>query len=184
MTVEFSQLETERLKIRRFREDDLEAYVEIRSSPEVAAFEGEFTLEQGRKLIESMKETELGAPGWFQFALEEKQSGELIGDMAFNFIELPLTAEMGYSLTPSRWGNGLAFEATSKLLELAFTTLKLHRVIAFTAQNNYRSQRLLDRHHFRLEARSLESYRVNGIWIDEFQYALLEREWLAKTTAV
>ena len=70
------------------------------------------------------------------------------------------------------------------LLGLAFTRLELHRVIAFTAQNNLRSQRLLDRHRFRLEARSLESYRVNGIWIDEFQYALLKREWRAKTTAV
>ncbi len=182
MIVEFLQLETERLNIRRFRSDDLEAYVAIRSSPEITAFEGEYTLERGRKLIESMKDKELGAPGWFQFALEQKSSGELIGDMAFNFIELPQTAEMGYSLARSYWSKGLAFEATAKILELAFTTLELHRVIAFTAQNNLRSQRLLDRHQFRLEARSLESYRVNGIWIDEFQYALLKREWQAKTT--
>jgi RimJ/RimL family protein N-acetyltransferase len=111
MIVEFSQLETERLRIRRFRDDDLEAYFAIRNSPEVAAFEGEYTLERGRKLIESMQDKELGAPGWFQFALEEKSSGELIGDMAFNFIELPQTAEMGYSLAPSQWGKGLAFEA-------------------------------------------------------------------------
>ena len=183
MKVEFSQLETERLTIRRFRDDDLEAYVAIRSSPEVAAFEGEYTLERGRRLIESMKGKELGAPGWFQFAIEEKSSGELIGDMAFNFIELPQTAEMGYSLAPAHWGKGLAFEATARILELAFTTLELHRVIAFTAQHNFRSQRLLDRHRFRLEARSLESYRVNGLWIDEFQYALLKREWLAITGA-
>ena len=119
--IEFSQLETERLIIRRFRDDDLEAYVAIRSSPEVTAFEGEYTLERGRELIESMKNKDLGAPGWFQFAFEDKHSGELIGDMAFNFIQLPQTAEMGYSLAPSRWGKGLAFEATAKILELAFT---------------------------------------------------------------
>jgi RimJ/RimL family protein N-acetyltransferase len=183
MIVEFSQLETQRLKIRRFHDDDLEAYFAIRNSPEVARFEGEYTLERGRHLIESMRDKALGDPGWFQFALEEKSSSKLIGDMAFNFIELPSTAEMGYSLAPSHWGKGLAFEATTKILELAFTKLELHRVIAFTAQNNLRSQRLLDRHQFRLEARSLESYRVNGIWIDEFQYALLEREWRAITGA-
>jgi RimJ/RimL family protein N-acetyltransferase len=184
MIVEFSQLETERLRIRRFSDDDLEAYFVIRNSPEVTAFEGEYTLERGRKLIESMQGKELGAPGWFQFALEEKSSGELIGDMAFNFIELPQTAEMGYSLAPSQWGKGLAFEATAKILELAFTKLELHRVMAYTSQANQRSQRLLERHRFRLEGRTLESYRVNGIWIDEFQYALLEREWLSKPTAV
>ena len=183
MSIAFEYLETQRLKIRRFHDDDLEAYFAIRNSPEVAAFEGEYTLERGRKLIESMKGKELGAPGWFQFAIEAKSSGELIGDMAFNFIELPQTAEMGYSLAPAHWGKGLAFEATAKILELAFTPLKLHRVIAFTAQHNLRSQRLLDRHRFRLEARSLESYRVNGLWIDEFQYALLKREWLAITGA-
>jgi RimJ/RimL family protein N-acetyltransferase len=180
--IEFSQLETERLRIRRFRDDDLEAYFAIRNSPEVATFEGEYTLERGRTLIESMQDKELGAPGWFQFALEEKSSGELIGDMAFNFIELPQTAEMGYSLTRSYWSKGLAFEATAKILELAFTKLELHRVMAYTAQANQRSQRLLERHRFRLEGQTLESYRVNGIWIDEFQYALLDREWLTNST--
>jgi RimJ/RimL family protein N-acetyltransferase len=184
MSITFEYLETQRLKIRRFHDDDLEAYIAIRNSPEVARFEGEYTLERGRHLIESMRDKTLGDPGWFQFALEEKSSGELIGDMAFNFIELPQTAEMGYSLVPSHWGKGLAFEATTKILEVAFSELGLHRVMAYTAQANQRSQRLLDRHQFRLEGRTLESYRINGVWVDEFQYALLKREWLAKPTAV
>jgi RimJ/RimL family protein N-acetyltransferase len=177
VSIPFEHLETKRLIIRRFRDDDLEAYFAIRNSPEVARFEGEYSLERGRHLIESMRDKALGDPGWFQFALEEKTSGELIGDMALNFIELPQTAEMGYSLAPSHWGKGLAFEATDQLLELAFSELGLHRVMAYTAQANQRSQRLLDRHQFRLEGRTLESYRVNGVWVDEFQYALLEREW-------
>ena len=182
MKIEFDKLETERLKIRRFKPSDLPALVAYRALPEITAFEGSYSLERGEQLINSMKDKPLGAPGWFQFALIEKSSDELIGDLAFNFIELPATAEMGYTLTPGHWGKGIAFEATTALLGLAFTRLELHRVIAFTAQNNLRSQRLLDRHRFRLEARSLESYRVNGVWIDEFGYALLRREWLSKLT--
>jgi RimJ/RimL family protein N-acetyltransferase len=182
--IDFESLETERLIIRRFTASDLPALVAYRALPEIARFEGPYSLERGEQLINSMNGKRLGAPGWFQFALVEKNSNQLIGDLAFNFIELPATAELGYTLTPVQWGKGLAFEATTALLELAFTRLELHRVIAFTAQNNVQSQRLLDRHEFRLEARSLESYRVNGIWIDEFQYALLKREWLSRQSAV
>ena len=183
MIIDFESLETERLLIRRFSDSDLPALVAYRNLPEIANFEGPFSSERGEKLIASMKDRRLGTPGWFQFALIEKSSSELIGDLAFNFIELPATAELGYTLTPSRWRKGIAFEATTALLGLAFTRLELHRVIAFTAQNNLRSQGLLDRHGFRLEARSLESYRINGVWIDEFQYALLEREWLSRQNA-
>jgi RimJ/RimL family protein N-acetyltransferase len=182
MNIPFEQLETERLKIRRFMNSDLEPLVAYRSLPEIARFEGQYTLERGQKLITFMKDRELGASGWFQFALEEKNSGELIGDLAFHFVELPRTAEIGYSLNPSHWGQGLAFEATSRLLELAFTGLELHRLMAYTAQDNLRSQHLLERLGFRLEGRTLESYEVDGVWIDEFQYALLEREWSSRTT--
>jgi RimJ/RimL family protein N-acetyltransferase len=181
MNIPFEQLETERLKIRRFMNSDLEPLVAYRSLPEIARFEGQYTLERGQKLITFMKDRELGASGWFQFALEEKNSGELIGDLAFHFVELPRTAEIGYSLNPSHWGQGLAFEATSRLLDLAFTGLELHRLMAYTAQDNLRSQHLLERLGFRLEGRTLESYEVDGVWIDEFQYGLLEREWRAIT---
>ena len=185
--IEFSQLETERLKIRRFKPSDLEPFVAYRSSLEVSAFQGLFSLERGRNLIAEMHEKPLGDPGWFQFALEEKSSGEmsgdLIGDLALNLIELPRTAELGFTLAPAHWGNGYALEAVSGLLEIAFNTLGLHRIIAFTADDNHRSQKLLGRLGFRLEGKSIESYQVNGVWINEFSYALLEREWRAITGA-
>jgi RimJ/RimL family protein N-acetyltransferase len=177
-------LETDRIIIRRFKPSDLETFVAYRSSLEVSAFQGSFSLERGRNLIAQMHEKTLGDPGWFQFALEEKSSGELIGDLALNLIELPRTAELGFTLAPSHWGKGLALEAVNGLLQIAFETLELHRIIAFTAETNTRSQGLLDRLHFRLEGKSVESYEVNGVWINEFCYGLLEREWLSKPTAV
>jgi RimJ/RimL family protein N-acetyltransferase len=174
-------LETNRIIIRRFKPSDLETFVAYRSAPEVSAFQGAFSLQRGRDLIAGMYEKPLGDPGWFQFAIEEKNSGALIGDLALNLVELPSTAELGFTLAPSHWGRGFALEAVHGLLELAFKTLELHRIIAFTADTNTRSQRLLDRLDFRLEGKSLESYEVNGLWINEFQYALLEREWLRTT---
>jgi RimJ/RimL family protein N-acetyltransferase len=176
-------LETDRIIIRRFKPSDLEPFVAYRSSPQVGAFQGSISLERGRGLIAEMLEKSLGDPGWFQFALEEKSSGELIGDLALNLIELPRTAELGFTLAPSHWGNGLALEAVNGLLELAFDSLNLHRIIAFTSEENLRSQTLLERLGFRLEGKSLESYEVNDIWINEFGYALLGHEWQTKTTA-
>jgi RimJ/RimL family protein N-acetyltransferase len=173
--------ETKRIVIRRFKPSDLEAFVAFRSAPEVCAFQGSCSLQRGRDLIAEMREKSLGDPGWFQFALEEKTSGELIGDLALNLIELPRTAELGFTLAPAQWGKGFALEAATGLLEIAFDGLKLHRIIAFTAEDNLRSQRLLERLGFRLEGKSLESYEVNGVWTNEFQFALLNREWRAIT---
>jgi RimJ/RimL family protein N-acetyltransferase len=175
-------LETDRIIIRRFKPSDLEMFVAYRSTREVSAFQGLFSLQRGRELIAEMHDKLLGDPGWFQFALQEKSSGELIGDLALNLIELPGTAELGFTLAPTHWGQGFALEAVNGVLEIAFKTLGLHRIIAFTAEDNQRSQKLLERLGFRLEGKSLESYEVNGVWINEFQYALLNREWLSKPT--
>jgi RimJ/RimL family protein N-acetyltransferase len=176
-------LETDRIIIRRFKPSDLEMFVAYRSAPEVSAFQGAFSLKRGRELIAEMHEKPLGNPGWFQFALEEKVSGDLIGDLALKLIELPRTAELGFTLNPKHWGKRLALEAVNGLLEIAFEALEWHRIIAFTAENNQRSQKLLERLGFRLEGKSLESYEVDGVWINEFQYALLEREWRVTTGA-
>ena len=69
--------ETARLAARRFRPGDLDAFVAMRDDPEVARYQSwdRFTEDEGRRFIADLATAEPGAPGWFQFALEEKATG-------------------------------------------------------------------------------------------------------------
>ena len=178
----FTHIETPRLLVRRLEDRDLEAYVAYRSHPNVTQFQGwsDYTLEKGQTFIDSMKDREPGQHGWFQFALEHRESGTIIGDCALHTLDsVESTAEIGYTLAPDFWGQGLAFEAVQAVLEYVFDTLHIHRVMAYAAVQNQASWKLLERLGFRREAHTLESYRIHGVWHDEYLYALLAREWRA-----
>ncbi|MCI0406466.1 MAG: GNAT family N-acetyltransferase, partial [candidate division Zixibacteria bacterium] len=118
---------------------------------------------------------------WFQFAVELKSTGELIGDCALKVSKEDIhQGEIGFTLAREHQGKGLAAEAVSALLDYAFTKLELHRIIAITDCENSASIRLLERLGMRREGQSQQSFRNKGEWRDEYQYAILRGEWLQK----
>ncbi|MBF5041690.1 GNAT family N-acetyltransferase [Aggregicoccus sp. 17bor-14] len=177
----FTALDTPRLRLRRFRDTDLKAFVAYRALPEVARFQSwsDYDEARGRALIESMQALQPGTPGqWFQFALEERASTTLVGDLAFKVSESePREAEVGFTLSPAHQGRGYGTEALRALLDYAFGTLKLHRVIAITDALNAPAAALLERVGMRREAHYVENVWFKGAWGSEFLYAQLAREW-------
>lgn len=76
---------TPRLHVRRFAAGDAEAFAAYRADPAVARYQSwsDYTLEEGRELIRSMRHVVPGTPGlWYQFALESRATGDLLGDLA------------------------------------------------------------------------------------------------------
>ena len=73
---------TPRLIARRFRPGDLADFVAMRNDPEVSRYQSweGYDAEDGRRFIASLENCEPGEPGWFQFALEEKETGRFIGE--------------------------------------------------------------------------------------------------------
>ena len=61
-----------------------------------------------------------------------------------------------------------------------FSSLHKHRVIAITDCENARSVALLQRVGMRREGHFLQDVWFKGRWSDEYQYAVLRSEWLAK----
>lgn len=84
-------LETERLVIRRFVEDVLPAFVAYRRDPEVARYQNwdeDWSLEGAQGHLGSDKEPEFGTRGqWTAFAVVDRSSGRLCGDVAVHFVE-------------------------------------------------------------------------------------------------
>jgi RimJ/RimL family protein N-acetyltransferase len=176
--------ETPLLRVRPFGDDDLEEFVAYRAHPEVERYQSwsNFTVDSGRALIESMRGLSPGVPGqWYQFAVEERASATLVGDLAFRVNESePREAEVGFSLAPPQQGKGYGTEALRALLGYAFGTLGLHRTFAVTDALNAPAAALLERVGMRREAYFHENVFFKGAWGSEFVFAMLDREWAAQ----
>ncbi|HEV2802616.1 MAG TPA: GNAT family protein [Pyrinomonadaceae bacterium] len=180
----FTQLETERLLLRRLHEADLAPLVDYLNDPLVARYQSweSYTEEQARELIERQQNLTPGVPGrWFNFALELKATGALAGHVALCVrADEARQAEIGFTLARSFQGRGLAAEAARRVLGFAFAELGLHRVVAITDTENAPSIALLEKLGMRREGHFLQNIWFKGNWGDEYLYALLREEWLRR----
>jgi RimJ/RimL family protein N-acetyltransferase len=176
-----SFLATPRLLLRRLRREDGEALCGYRSRPEVARYQGweSYGPEDARRLIEDQQDAEPGIPGtWFQVVVVERATNVVIGDCGLHCLaDEPQQMEFGVTLAPGHQGRGYAAEALDCLLEFAFATLGMHRVLAITGDQNLAAASLFRRLGFRQEAHHIEHRWYKGHWESELVFALLMREW-------
>lgn len=172
---------TPRLIARAMRPTDVGPFVAYRSNPDIARYQSweSYTLEQGRALVEEMQALRPGIPGkWYQFALEDVASGELVGDLAARVNPADhRELEVGFTLAPQHQGKGYATEALTGLLDYAFESLGVRRVIAVTDALNHSAAALLARVGMRQEAHFKENVFFKGSWGSEFVFAILTSEW-------
>lgn len=178
-------IETARLWLRPFRDQDLEPFLGYRNDPLVAQYQGwsvPYTQQQALAFLDELRHTVPGQPGqWYQIALEHKIDGCMIGDCAFGCLsEDPHQAEIGFSLARAYQGQGYAREAVRALLRYLFEVHNFHRVRAICDAENLASARLLERVGMRREAHFLENQYFNGRWSSEYWYAILRREWITQ----
>ena len=177
--------ETARLLVRRFGRDDVPAFAAYRADPAVARYQSwtDYTEELGAALIEGMQGAEPGVPGeWYQFALEDRTTGALVGDLALKVDgDEPRVAQVGFTLAPEHQGKGFGTEALEAMLGFAFERFRLHRVYAVTDALNDAAAAMLERVGFRREAHFHENVFFKGAWGSELLFAILEREWAART---
>jgi len=161
----FTNLATARLILRHFTDADLLPFMAYRNDPEVARYQSweGISEPEARAFIEEQKMVQPGVPGqWFQIAIELKESRTLVGDCALKLDEHDnRQAEIGYTLSRAYQGKGIASEAVSCVLDYAFRTLELHRVIAITDCENAASVALLERLGLRREGHFI--YRASSL---------------------
>jgi RimJ/RimL family protein N-acetyltransferase len=180
----FARLESERLILRRFTGSDLDPFLAYRNDPQVARYQAWESCTEGEAtaMIEELESLQPGAPGeWFQFAIELRETGVLVGDCALKVEQDRRQAEVGFTLSREHQGKGYASEAVSRLLDYAFGDLGLHRVVAITHRENEPSIALLERLGMRREGHFVQNAWFKGGWASEYLYAMLEVEWLRGT---
>jgi RimJ/RimL family protein N-acetyltransferase len=175
-------LETDRLTLRPFVEDDFDAIQAMRSDAEVARYLYGETLSPDE--TRSLLAQKMAAPAWtsegdwLSVAAVERASGVTVGDVSLRWVsERDRTAEVGFVFDPVHQGKGFATEAARALVDWVFTAAGFHRVIGRTEARNTASARVLEKLGMRLEAHLVENEWVKGEWQSELVYAILEREW-------
>jgi RimJ/RimL family protein N-acetyltransferase len=140
-------LDTPRLRLRKFRASDLDAYTEMSADPEVMRYIGTgVTLdrrEAWRSIAGMLGHWQL--LGYGMWAIERRDTGELVGRAGF--LDPPGWPgfELGWLLGRAHWGHGYASEAARVALDYAFGTLGRDRVISLIRPGNERSVRVAEK---------------------------------------
>lgn len=175
---DFTELRTARLVIRRFRADDAIAFVAYRSEPDVARYQSwdGYTTEQAEAFMDEMATLHPGVPGeWFQLAVADPASDELLGDVAVCVHADDTTrAELGFTFAPGHQGKGYATEAVRGVIAYAFDRLGAETVLAIADARNVASIALLER--IGMRRTTTEHVRFKGEWCDEHTYELRRDE--------
>ncbi len=144
-------IETERLLLRDWREEDIDAFDRHTNTPAVMRWLG--GVQPREKVEESMRgrimrwQVERGFTFW---AVERKADGELLGFCGLKIADTegsPIEGlhEIGWRLREDAWGQGYAREAAIASLDFAFDRLGAARVVAITFVGNEPSWGLMER---------------------------------------
>ena len=173
--------QTDRLTVREFVLADVEEFSNYRALDEVAAFQSwsDYSYQEGLALFQQMQSVSFGSIGhWFQCAIVEQETGQLLGDLALHFVD-DLQVELGFTVAPPHQRQGFAAEAVSGCLSMLFGQQGKHRVIARTDVDNRAAWRLLEQVGFRREGHFVDNVWFKGAWGSEFLYALVAHEWMS-----
>jgi RimJ/RimL family protein N-acetyltransferase len=143
-------VETDRLLLRQWSLQDLDALVRVFSKPEVwwFPFQRGLTAEETVSFLRR-KLTEWESRGWSQWAVVTKQDPALIGFLGLappEFLpEVMPTVEVGWRIDPDYWGRGLATEGGRAALDFGFNVLGLEEIVSICEPENVASWRVMER---------------------------------------
>ena len=175
---------TDRLILRRFVPEDFEAYRAYRSLPEIYRYlySDPPSEEEMRERFDASFNTRLSDDGdILRCAVVRREDDALVGQVSLKIAnKAALQAEVGYMFNPAYAGKGYATEAAAAIITLGFEKFGFHRIFARLDAKNAGSIGVVERLGMRREAHLIENDRFNGIWGDEYVYAVLSREWAAR----
>lgn len=170
-------LETNRLMLRQFQRDDVEAFYSWRDSADVARYtlwDYPYSFNEASAFCEEQAELRsFPSRGWCQLMIEHRVSGKGIGDIGLGIrVDGVNTLTLGYSLHPDYWRQGLMYEALETLLPVLSKVLGFQLIKAVIDVRNPASGKLLERLGFQAGPIIEHASLVKGEWCDELEYLL------------
>jgi RimJ/RimL family protein N-acetyltransferase len=133
-----TELTTDRLLLRQFKESDLDAHAAMCADPEVMRYVGEghtmTRMEAWRNMAMILGHWQLR--GYGTWAVEERATKEFVGRVGFMYPDGWPGLELGGVIGRSHWGRGFATEAGKAALKYAFGKLERDHVISLIHPEN------------------------------------------------
>ena len=142
-------LRTERLLLRRWTDDDREAFAQINADPEVMRYRlRPLTRHESDDLIDTI-EACFDENGFGQWAVERTADHRLIGFIGLEVAneDMPFRplVHIGWHFAVDAWHHGYATEGAGAVLDFVFDEAALPEVVAHTTARNQRSQAVMRR---------------------------------------
>ena len=141
-------LETDRLLLRQYVEEDADAFFKLNSDPEVLRFVPDkrlLNVEQARQILIDHPIADYRKYGFGRGACILKSTGEQIGFAGLKYLEELDEVDVAFRLMRTHWGLGLATEAALAAVRFGFTDLDLKRIIGLVMPENIASVRVLEK---------------------------------------
>jgi RimJ/RimL family protein N-acetyltransferase len=175
------QILTQRLVLRRLEASDADMVHAYRVDPEVSRYQDWpfSSIDDVRAFLARQHGmVPFALNDWFQIGITLRDTGELVGDFGLRARDNDRRQiEVGIALARPFQRRGLASEALAALLGFLFSQPDTHRTYCSVDPRNQPCVRLLEKVGFRREAHMVESLWINGEWVDDVIFAILQREW-------
>ncbi|MCO6490065.1 MAG: GNAT family N-acetyltransferase [Phaeodactylibacter sp.] len=144
-------LETPRLLLREFAEDDAPHFFELNEDPEVVRYTGDppfASIEEARQFLSDYDQYEKYGYGRWAVLLKAESAGSgpsWIGWCGLKYIPELDETDIGFRFFRRYWGRGYATEAARACLEYGFRELRLKRIVGRVMKENTASVRVLEK---------------------------------------
>lgn len=140
-------LETERLRLREWRDEDLAPFAALNADPEVMEFLPAPLSRSESDAFAQRIRSHFDAHGFGLWATEERATGDFMGFVGLSIptFEAPFMpcVEVGWRLGRAHWGHGYATEAARAAVDFGFEHLGLREIVSFTVPKNLRSRSVM-----------------------------------------
>ena len=142
-------LETERLLLRAWRDEDREPFAALNGDPRVMEYMPGCLSRQESDALADRIAAHFRQHGFGLFAAELRDARKFIGFLGLSVPSFQAhftpCVEIGWRLAAEYWNNGLATEGARAAVRYAFNTLHLDELVSFTVPANAPSRRVMEK---------------------------------------
>jgi RimJ/RimL family protein N-acetyltransferase len=142
-------IETPRLILRLWREEDLAPFAAMSADPEVMRWLGGVLTAEDVRAYKDRADKAFAELGMCRWVVERREDGEFLGACGLmpGHEQAPIAPfiDIGWRLARPAWGGGYASEAATAVLRYGFERLGLSEITAITASTNLRSRAVMER---------------------------------------
>ena len=173
-------LETERLLLRPFQQNDSPRVHELAGEKQIAAttlnIPHPYKEGDAGKWISTLPEA-FDSGTAVTFAIDLQAESQLIGAIGLELNRRHERGEMGYWIGTAYWGNGYCTEAAKAVLTYGFEVLGLHKIHALHMATNPASGRVMAKIGMSQEGFLKEHFKKWGTFTDYHEYGILATEY-------